>query len=795
VSFKVKMPKSMKNNLKTKSPFPSMQQNPHPPFRVSRLSLWALSAALVLLTFPEIDPTFGISIDGPLAWLYNHLYANERTTLQGMTFPHGPLDFIYSPLPIGNNLELALLANTFLRWLFAWSGLRLAQVLGGQGRFWAAFLLLAILLELNGIDVLLTATVGHLLLLALLQAGRAQERNALLAIALTAVGLCIKLAIGVPAAMMVLGWLCWRYVDAPLLFNRKKAYPVNAKRFTVAWLPLLGGLALLPTCIALVWWGVFGNLKGLDTFLQSIFYLSVGNSSAVCHYPANNWWLLGTFLLIFFAWGRSTQRVGAAWWVLLLPAFGFWKYGFSREDIWHIHTTFRFFVWAFAMLLLMATRIRPLEVLSAAVALSAFYMNMRVAEGWSHFAIQPIGLNNVYEWTFRFKANKEAAMARCTSNIRAHLLPDSVRQRIGDRGVDCYPFDYSWVAANNLRLQPRPVPQSYAAYHPWLAELDRQFFSGPQAPPFIIFHLKRYSEGGELEGLDGRHILHDEPLALLAMLNRYRVVMRHPEFLLLEKTDQHYLGSPVAISGSPTDWKEQAGQHGLIVWENSLKKTWWAALKSALYKAPAMWADVHLGLLQHRVKLVPELFNQGVVMAPWLTKVSTEQAGPNLPDSIAINILHETGWRVTKPPSAKWYPLHPDAGWPAVQSEQRATLLVEGRVDSLMQVAPQGFSGGWMYRLEQPLSDSLSGYIAVSADIASAQNQYAQLVVTHAEQADVLYAPMNHGAYGFNMNQFWPVSLCVPLPRQRPLPLKVYVWNTSDAPASVRNLRVRVMYR
>ncbi|MDF1795554.1 MAG: hypothetical protein P1U63_03345 [Coxiellaceae bacterium] len=56
--------------------------------------------------------------------------------------------------------------------------------------------------------------------------------------------------------------------------------------------------------------------------------------------------------------------------------------------------------------------------------------------------------------------------------------------------TDIYPFDQAYLFASHAVWAPRPVLQSYSAYTPALAELDKEYLLGPSAPKNIFFAVK-----------------------------------------------------------------------------------------------------------------------------------------------------------------------------------------------------------------------------------------------------------------------------------------------------------------
>lgn len=92
--------------------------------------------------------------------------------------------------------------------------------------------------------------------------------------------------------------------------------------------------------------------------------------------------------------------------------------------------------------------------------------------------------------------------------------------------TDIYSFDQSYLIASNLQWSPRPILQSYSAYTPKLAEINRQHLIGATAPENIIF---------KLEPIDARlPALMDGPSWPVLMKN-YHTTVFNQDYLFLEK--------------------------------------------------------------------------------------------------------------------------------------------------------------------------------------------------------------------------------------------------------------------
>lgn len=160
------------------------------------------------------------------------------------------------------------------------------------------------------------------------------------------------------------------------------------------------------------------------------------------------------------------------------------------------------------------------------------------------------------------------------SGLRMRLLaPESPRKdfeavmkTIGDRaGIpriegssDIYSFGQTFLIASGNRWNNRPVLQSYSAYTPGLAEMNRQHLLGADAPSHLFFRL---------ETIDQRYPTLDDGPSWPEILKRYQPARLQGGFLQLDRRRQvaeaaqlvrdppqmHALGErvPVPMDGGP----------------------------------------------------------------------------------------------------------------------------------------------------------------------------------------------------------------------------------------------------
>ena len=155
--------------------------------------------------------------------------------------------------------------------------------------------------------------------------------------------------------------------------------------------------------------------------------------------------------------------------------------------------------------------------------------------------------------------------------------------------VDLYPYDQSAVFAAGQKWSPRPVIQSYIAYTPSLAELDRDHLKGAAAPDRVYFSISP---------LDGRYPSLDDGASWPELIARYRATTYFGEYAVMEKRSK-----PIAVDVGASLLDEKDASFGEQVPIPTTNAPIWARidvaptvmgrLVLALYKLPPLYLVVN----------------------------------------------------------------------------------------------------------------------------------------------------------------------------------------------------------
>jgi len=121
---------------------------------------------------------------------------------------------------------------------------------------------------------------------------------------------------------------------------------------------------------------------------------------------------------------------------------------------------------------------------------------------------------------------------------KSSKFPDRILDKLNGKSVDILPTDISYIYFNNLKYNPRPVIQSYAAYSEYLDGMNAKKYSSQSSPDYLL-----YAFGS----IDYRHPFWDESATKLTMLTNYEIndtlhlpfinsnLVTNQDFILLNK--------------------------------------------------------------------------------------------------------------------------------------------------------------------------------------------------------------------------------------------------------------------
>ena len=433
------------------------------------LLLSILSVVLLLLTFPKIDPEIGSGIDNSYLIAFNHFFYSDIQIVKDLIFTYGPLGFLKHPLPMGNNLELGVIVISILRLLFIFSVLYLSIILRKKNILFSIILTFFISTLINFDTVffgLITSTI-------LIYRETNKRLFFLLSLFFLILGLYIKITIG------IIGLLIYAsFIIIDLIISRK----IKNIIFSI----VSGTLFFL-----LVWFLIYHNFPGIFQFFYNLVVLGLGNSSAFSLNPENNWWYLSLMFIIFsiIPFISKQKNVNFLYGILFLALFASFKFAFAREDIFHLNFFLNVLYMFIFFFLIYIKKIKAITYVLLSLLIVFFYGNLN-STGIDGSTKKPffLGIQNFSSICFNFNSIKENSIQVIDNNLKTKQLSLEILDTIGQKTVDFFPWEISYIIPNELNYSPRPMLQNGCLFAPpKIDNINAEFISSDEPAEFFIW--------------------------------------------------------------------------------------------------------------------------------------------------------------------------------------------------------------------------------------------------------------------------------------------------------------------
>lgn len=347
--------------------------------------------------------------------------------------------------------------------------------------------------------------------------------------------------------------------------------------------------------------------------------------------------------VLLVAWMRTSPIVAsrrsqlANFLVLLLTFFLAFKAGFSRDDSYHRPIAGGVLLLVAYLMSAMASRRTRWAVVVFGV-LAWWGIN----GGRSHRADLEVANTDFYRarWmaftnTMTDPAWLQRGYVDALSSIRETTPLPIVRG-----SVDIYSYDQSLLIANNFTWSPRPVLQSYSAYTPQLAQLNRDHLVGFGAPENVIFALQT---------IDDRLPALDDGLSWLALRNNYTLQQVVGPYAIFQRTlppRRATLSEQSVLSRSIFRLNESITLPASTDWlfaELKLRPTMLGRIVSIIFKLPEVHIEAQLDNGESvEYRIIAGAASAGFVLSPLVLNTKQFVAAMNpATASIPLNQVRE----------------------------------------------------------------------------------------------------------------------------------------------------------
>jgi hypothetical protein len=562
------------------------------------LPLFFVAFALAI-SFPNFEPDYNTGLDSPFRWGFNFLWINDYKTLTQLIFSYGPLAFLKAPVALGNNFFYFLLFYSFTKSSFLFGLIYASKPL-------TPFFVYPIVLILSYFLQIDTIIIGIVCLGALFYLKKENPIFYAIALFLSIIGLYIKSSIGI--SCLGITFMMWVLV---LIKSPSK------KQLTV----LIGLSFLLIVLTNLI---IGKSFFYFFNYLLNALMLSSEYSSSMALFPSNNWVVLSFSLLSIaiapFLFERSTTSVFL---LLLLPIYSFWKHAMVRESTLYYIQLIEFVLFFWGIILLTSKPLKnKLFFLFPLVSISLFFSNV-------YFIDKDFTMDKTWNGLPNFSASilnypqKVADMTQVsTKNVERNKLKSELKERIGLKTIDIYPWDFSYIAANGFNWQPRSSFQSIGVCK-WSDKMTQASFYRENGPEFILFQSKKDTFGGELGSIDYRYLLNVEPLTNIQLFKNYDRIQNTKNFTLFQKNESNNLAAPENILSEVASWNEWIDvpktSNCILKLNLVAEKTLLGKMITFLYKDTQYTIDYQLKsgkMLSYR--FIPDIANHGIWINPML---------------------------------------------------------------------------------------------------------------------------------------------------------------------------------
>ena len=471
---------------------------------------FALVAYVSLLVYPIRIHRIIAGLDPSWILALNYLRGTHYRFGSDVVWTYGPLGFLAMPLNIGNNLPVSLIVQ-FCTWALT-------------------ILTLSLLIYRKKISVHQLFTFAICICFCRFSFDYSLCCLILILIAITIVfeslsAFVLSLVITIVLTMVkfsaaIFGLSAIVACIAVQLFRNRRFAVVQT---VLASVGIPGGFLLLYYLYNPLF------LPDVVLYLKGAFEISSGYSVAMS-LIGKQYFLVMAVLVSFllFALGfflfKAREKSFYILLVCILPLFLTFKHGFVRQD-GHIVIFFEIVLFIVGLLCLFtnldiaAGRRLPIII----GPLLIIYIFMYQQQLHSVPVDRVLAIDTVRDIE-AIANNPERIWGE--ADLTEDRLPPRIRNAVGNDAVGVFPWEITYIYANNLNWSPFPVLQAYSAYTPYLDLLNAGHLSCPKAPPWLLF---------DFLAIDDRHPLIDVPGTWTEIYRWYEVEDRTDRLLLLKR--------------------------------------------------------------------------------------------------------------------------------------------------------------------------------------------------------------------------------------------------------------------
>lgn len=572
------------------------------------LNIYVLSLIVFLLTATVIGTTIESGLDPSYTFAFNYFFLHDIQIGKDIIFSFGPLSFLLWPQPQGNNLFIATIIIFILKYIFILLIYNLYFLIHSKKNYLTWFFLTIYIYVFASLTNVHNILIFIPLLLVFHYYMTKKIFWIIFASSMLAIALLVKASTGIIAFLPLLSF---------------SVYSIFVKDYKI---PIIIFFTLSSTFL-LIWFSLYQNFLGIYDYLYGILELSKGNSTAMTLNPKNNWliFLFFLFLILSFPLLKKEKHISFFYLISIVSLAAAFKYAVSRED--HIFYFLEFLLQYILLIFLIIKNVKKEDIiylLSAYFLFILFIFYTPYRNNMSNYFMTSLSSLSVNTFqAFNFQNREKNLKAISTNSLKPFILHPEDKKLIDKSTVDIYPWDTSYIAANNLNWKPRPTFQSYISYTSYLDQNNANYIKSQEASQYLIWQTKHW--GGEISSIDGRYLLNDEPMTLYELLNHYDIVSRRDSYFILQRSKSKL--TKKFIMKTEYTWNKwidipQNSNYTFLVANTYIERSILQKIKKLIYKEFQVYIYYKFqDNTEKRYRLVVDTAKNGLWIEPYLSEL------------------------------------------------------------------------------------------------------------------------------------------------------------------------------
>jgi hypothetical protein len=571
-------------------------------FLIAYVSSFILSG--VSAPLPDLDRSYQVVLE--------YARVNDFQFGRDIVFTFGPLGFLNTWVSQGFFPDQRIMFALAWSGITAWSATGLARQIPGSMKFvFLVWFLIYSNFRMLDLHASLVMLYGCMVLM-----GNVQERKCASSLVLVffAVLALIKFTFLMAATVGI--------VTCVLVHMCKRNYRTSA-------IILLSFVSIFITL-----WVLTGQkCENLLPWLKGSYEIVAGYNEAMAIFPKTRVLFICTIagamyltslIVVISSASMEISRLGI---LAVTSAYVFlsWKHGFVRAD-GHVMSFIFFLPLAYSVLLSEVFQKtmngRPRRYLAT------MFMGVVILCNWAADFQEPgTMLTKFIYWPQSMINNSRlilnAASGRwenCFEALRTgqklQRFPDLpvVRALVGKSSVDVVNYTQWAALANDLNYHPRPVIQGYAAYTPYLQDINLAYYKSKKRPEYVLF---------KMETIDGRFPTLDDASLLIYILGNYKPVAKEGGFFILKSSldssrdaELFLIHEQDIVFGESLDMS--AYKNRTVIMKVAIRPTILGRIVKGIFQPPIVTLNTKVNGKPADYRFIPSIAERGFVISPLL---------------------------------------------------------------------------------------------------------------------------------------------------------------------------------